>query len=243
MIRKRLIAIFAVTTMVAMIQTAQASVTDSLGDLVSSGGSLTIGDKTFSNFGWQASLADASALSSQAAGLTVTASILNGIYYLDFAGALTVNNRGGMGDLLGDLNLTYTVTVNNPGSAINMIDQNYTPNGTLAFGQTIIGETVRNNQGIIVGNSTLTLTPNDLSDPTGEAGDNLNFAGEHQLAVIKDILIDAFAGQIVGLSDVEQSFHQTVPEVPEPTTIIAGALLLLPFGASTLRILRKKRTV
>jgi hypothetical protein len=29
--------------------------------------------------------------------------------------------------------------------------------------------------------------------------------------------------------------------VPEPTTIIAGALLLLPFGVSTLRILRKKR--
>ena len=31
--------------------------------------------------------------------------------------------------------------------------------------------------------------------------------------------------------------------VPEPTTIIAGALLLLPFGASTLRILRKTRKV
>jgi hypothetical protein len=29
--------------------------------------------------------------------------------------------------------------------------------------------------------------------------------------------------------------------VPEPTTVIAGALLLLPFGVSTLRILRKKR--
>ena len=28
--------------------------------------------------------------------------------------------------------------------------------------------------------------------------------------------------------------------VPEPTTMIAGALLLLPFGVSTLRILRKK---
>jgi hypothetical protein len=28
--------------------------------------------------------------------------------------------------------------------------------------------------------------------------------------------------------------------VPEPTTVIAGALLLLPFGASTIRILRKK---
>jgi len=31
--------------------------------------------------------------------------------------------------------------------------------------------------------------------------------------------------------------------VPEPTTLIAGALLLLPFGASTLRILRKSRMV
>jgi hypothetical protein len=29
--------------------------------------------------------------------------------------------------------------------------------------------------------------------------------------------------------------------VPEPTTMISGALLLLPFGASTLRILRKNR--
>ena len=34
----------------------------------------------------------------------------------------------------------------------------------------------------------------------------------------------------------------TVSTVPEPTTMIAGALLLLPFGATTLRILRKNRT-
>ena len=32
----------------------------------------------------------------------------------------------------------------------------------------------------------------------------------------------------------------TITSVPEPTTMIAGALLLLPFGASTLRILRKR---
>ena len=32
-----------------------------------------------------------------------------------------------------------------------------------------------------------------------------------------------------------------VTAVPEPTTVIAGTLLLLPFGASTLRILRKNR--
>jgi hypothetical protein len=39
------------------------------------------------------------------------------------------------------------------------------------------------------------------------------------------------------LSVLEQSVHQ----VPEPTTMLAGALLLLPFGASTLRILRRNR--
>jgi hypothetical protein len=39
-----------------------------------------------------------------------------------------------------------------------------------------------------------------------------------------------------------ESLTITGTPVPEPTTIIAGALLLLPFGASTLRILRKNRT-
>jgi len=31
--------------------------------------------------------------------------------------------------------------------------------------------------------------------------------------------------------------------IPEPSSIIAGALMVLPFGASTLRILRRKRAV
>jgi len=34
---------------------------------------------------------------------------------------------------------------------------------------------------------------------------------------------------------------QSYVVVPEPTTMIAGALLLLPFGASTLRVLRRHR--
>jgi hypothetical protein len=41
--------------------------------------------------------------------------------------------------------------------------------------------------------------------------------------------------------------YQITPQihnvVPEPTTMIAGGLLLLPLGASTLRILRKSRAV
>jgi hypothetical protein len=38
------------------------------------------------------------------------------------------------------------------------------------------------------------------------------------------------------------TYNEPSVVVPEPTTMIAGALLLLPFGASTLRILRKNRT-
>jgi hypothetical protein len=34
----------------------------------------------------------------------------------------------------------------------------------------------------------------------------------------------------------------SITVIPEPTTMMAGVLLLLPFGASTLRILRKTRT-
>jgi hypothetical protein len=36
------------------------------------------------------------------------------------------------------------------------------------------------------------------------------------------------------------SYFDAVSPVPEPTTMIAGALLLLPFGASTIRVLRKR---
>lgn len=50
---------------------------------------------------------------------------------------------------------------------------------------------------------------------------------------------------LVGLVDVStanrgQNYVVPAP-VPEPTTMIAGALLLLPFGTSTLRMIRKNR--
>ena len=41
-------------------------------------------------------------------------------------------------------------------------------------------------------------------------------------------------------SGAGQDLIFNVTPVPEPTTIVAGVLLLLPFGASTLRVLRKR---
>jgi len=43
------------------------------------------------------------------------------------------------------------------------------------------------------------------------------------------------------VEDFYNSQGNWVP-VPEPTTVVAGMLLLLPFGASTVRALRKSRT-
>ncbi len=226
--------------MVATIQTAQASIT--LGELVSNSGSLTVGDKTFSGFSWTATGGTdgiRAALNDQASGLYVSAFVNNGVYYLDFSGMINVNNLTGDNDVTGDLKLDYTVTVNTPGNGIDMIDQNYTHNAIpgVAGNQITISETVKSGV-TIVGNSLLTLNPLDLSDPATEYGDNLYFAPKSELDVTKDIQIAAAAGQLVGLSEVQQSFHQTA--VPEPSTVVAGALLLLPFGISTLRILRKK---
>ena len=108
-----------------------------------------------------------------------------------------------------------------------MIDQSYTPNALPGGGQIIIGETVNNGQNITVANSTLTLNPTDLSDPDPEAGDNLFVnPSEHQLFVTKNILIAAFAGNLVGLSDIKQSFHQVVPE-PSSFGLLSGGLGLL----------------
>jgi hypothetical protein len=49
---------------------------------------------------------------------------------------------------------------------------------------------------------------------------------------------------VMNLTDDNGGLHQSLlaPVVPEPTTMIAGALLLLPFGSSAIRILRKKHT-
>jgi len=40
---------------------------------------------------------------------------------------------------------------------------------------------------------------------------------------------------------VEFNGTDNVSAVPEPSTVISGVLMLLPFGASTLRILRRNR--
>ena len=84
----------------------------------------------------------------------------------------------------------------------------------------------------------------------GESGDGAQLTGaallDLQNSGIAEANWTAAANGAYGVQDMVlaqpgQVQDQLVIVVPEPTTMIAGALLLLPFGASTLRILRRNR--
>jgi hypothetical protein len=213
-----------------MIQTAQASLT--LAQLAA-GQTISIGDKTFSGF----SYLDSGLTSFNPNQIIVTATESGGIDYLTWSGNISFASGG---IATADLKLNYIVTAN--AGTINMIDQSYVGsaiNGLLAIDETAaIGAF----GGTVAGYSH--LQPGDMSDPPGEIGQGDNLIinpSQSVLYVTKDIAfgVTSVNGGFITISQVAQSFHQ----VPEPTTIIAGALLLLPFGASTLRILRKKHAV
>lgn len=70
--------------------------------------------------------------------------------------------------------------------------------------------------------------------PLGLAPAGAGWSGPIQDGIVQDSR-DLMAEFVVTLD-------ASAAAVPEPSTYIAGALLLLPFGASTLRVLRKKLT-
>ena len=217
--------------MAAAIQTAQASLStsDTLADLAA-GGSIGIGDKVFTGFSYNASTTVVNS-GFNAGNIIVTASIgTDGVYYLTWGGGMSLSSVAGLN---GDLLLNYVVTAN--AGMINMIDQSYA--GTTQNGSVGITETVATGAfgGPILATSQLTTTLNSQT-----VGPNLNVnPAQSTLYVTKDIAFVLYGQGFDNVSQVSQSFHQTA--VPEPSTVVAGALLLLPFGVSTLRILRKSK--
>lgn len=101
-----------------------------------------------------------------------------------------------------------------------------------------------------------------LYDSTGYGAYNTANSGTFYLtSVLPSAVSTAMSGYLGALNPVSVTANQgngyvlrsgetgagqdmiwNVTPVPEPTTLIAGALLLLPFGASTLRFIRKNRT-
>lgn len=207
---------------------ASAQTTDNLANLVATNGSLTIGDKVFSDFSFLAT----GLTSFNASQIQVTASFSGGIYYLTYAGNISLL---GNGPVSADLLLNYTVTATS--GFINTIDQLYTGSAQPAGGAFIaVDETVRDSQGNLVANSH--LQADDLSDPFAEVGDDLIInPGQSVLHVTKDIGFGILAanGGFITISQVSQSFHQ-VPEAGTTAMFALGAALA---GVAAFRRKRK----
>lgn len=213
-------------TACASVANAVSLTTDTLADLVANNGSLSIGDKTFTNFTFNTS----GLTGFDAANIVVTASVDgSGVYYLTYGGNITLASSG---PASADLLLNYRVTAS--AGAISMIDQLYTGSAQPAGGSFLsVDETVRVGS-LIVGNSH--LQADDLSDPFAEPGDNLNInPPQGALDVTKDIAfgVTAANGGFVTISQVSQSFHQTVPDGGMTVALLGGALV-------GLQVLRRK---
>ena len=203
---------------------ADATPVPSLLGLATNQGSITIGDKTFSNFSFTTSgltMFDASKV-------YVDAYIDNGVYFLRYSGDISLVNASSAATA--DLKLNYTVTAG--AGLIDYIDQRYmgSAQGSVAFlavDESAIGSTAFANSH---------LQADDICDFPGfdEKGDNLYLVpGQSFVNVTKDIGIGVVGPGSVTLSQVEQSFHQNVPDGGMTVALLGGALVVL-------QVLRKK---
>jgi hypothetical protein len=225
MIRKKLITIIAATTMMAVIQTAQASLTLAQ---FAAGGTLSIDDKTFTG----STYTESGLTSFDPNLIIVSVSQSGGIDYLTWSGNMSLTT-GSAGLTTADLKLTYIVSASH--GTINGIDQAFV--GSSVNGFLTVDESVNTGgfAGTLVAYSHLEI--GDFTDPPAEGFDVLPIIPPQTLLyVTKDMAFATIGPGLTTVSSVTQSFHQ----VPEPTTMVAGALLLLPFGASTLRFLRRR---
>jgi hypothetical protein len=190
--------------------------TDTLQHLVDTGGALTIGDKIFNNFNYF----ESGLTSFDASQIHVTASIANGIYFLTWAGNISLVSGGAAS---GDLLLNYRVTAT--AGQISAIGQAYTGSAQPQPGTFLaIDETARDTQGNLVANSH--LDEHDMSDPAAEPGDNLNLTPPQQtIDVTKDIALATVNGGFVTISEIRQSFTQ-VPEAATTALVCIGLALI-----------------
>jgi hypothetical protein len=213
-----------VAFLVAFAVSAQAQISDNLQHLVATNGSLSLGDKTFSNF----SFSQMGLTNFDPAQVIASVSLLGDTYFLSVSGNISfINGGAGPANFL----LDYIVTAS--AGQIDMIDQSFTGSAQpIGSGFLAIDETVRDSLANVVANSH--LQNDDISDPAAEANDHLNLSpGEAQLEITTGIGFGLVNGGIDTISQFRQSFHQVIPE--------GGTTALFVIGLGTVGLLLRKK--
>lgn len=97
-----------------------------------------------------------------------------------------------------------------------------------------------------LGGSAFQLTGGLTGNVSTDYTDDINFLTGAKVPVVNGYVLrpnPTFPGAGQDMILLASGLPQGFTPVPEPTTMIAGALMLLPFGASTIRILRRKSGV
>jgi hypothetical protein len=188
---------------------AQAA-TLTLADLIANNGTITDGDKLFSNFAYSST------------GSAPAASDIDVLPYTNSAGDYGIqllNSWAANGTGSGDSQITYTVTVTDPTRKIK--DATAVSTGTAIGGSAFWDVSEHLTAG---GLSIGQLTTVDAVGGVTQLSDHITFAPVSSIVVRKDIGFAANGG-LVDLSIIDQNFSQTA--VPEPST---WAMMLLGFA-------------
>jgi len=202
----------------------QASATVFLSDLISTNGSLTVGNLVFSNFAYQFT----GDMPSDA-GVTVTP-------YINGAGDSGLQFQAAFLDFLGgpgsDADIEFTVSEIDPNSLISGATLTGNPSVVGGPGVAEVVET------FLPTDTNLTLSIYAISPGGSKLVDSGLFGVAHpQVFVQKDILtFSAGPAGIPTLSYITQNFHETHHGIPEPSTLV-----LVIAGLTTCLVVRRFR--
>jgi hypothetical protein len=198
-----------------------------LGDLLTTGNSITIGDKIFDDFTFDSSQVDPSSA------VVIPSVDAAGVYYLTISGPFVV--WAGNSSTIG---LGYSVSTTSGQKLIASIDQSFVLSAGGTGGTINISEKAFDGSltGPLVATSNLSFTSGlpptvDLEDPSTETGDDLVVEnGSNKLFVWTDIYYQASRAGIIGPSVLTQSFHQNQMVSDNGTTAALMGVALLSMG-------------
>lgn len=223
---KKTIQLIAVS--LALCSTSQAA-SYNLGSLISSNGSISIGDKIFADFGFSSSSFDPN-------NATVTPSVdAFGVYTLTFQGPwVSINNPAG-----NSLAFSYTVEATGPGMHIASIGQSFVLSAGGTSGSVSVVESVTDGPaGPLLAKSTTAFVPSsvlDLEDPAPEAGQGDQLAVNPLSTKVNVSTVVTMSSNIrgaVGATTIAQHFTQvSVPETGATVSLLGASL----FGIGLIR--------